>query len=154
METKQKLQTLLSYYQLTRGVGHTEKMLSGAKTGGALIMVGNFTQALLIGHDRWPASRLVTWQGLDAGTNVLRGQCRPLCLDNSAIMDILKDALAEIDRLERIVTGRDLNGALQRRIRLREPLPLGDDEKRGGLVSPTHDGYHTTKLLEADEDET
>ena len=96
-----KLQRLLFYYDCTRRVGHTRAVLQGVERVPCIIMAHTYGWALDLSRQCATGTIPFGWSGADF--DVLRGQQRPLVLDNSAMVALLREALGEIDRLSDIV---------------------------------------------------
>ena len=92
---KRKLIELTSYYHTTRQVGHTTLMRQGTDNfeDKKLVLVVNTSH----GKDlRIPKDEMVTLNSLVR----LRGQHRPLIIDNGALMTIFDDTLNEVRYFE------------------------------------------------------
>jgi len=99
--TRYKLQRLLEYYYISRGVGHTRAMIEGAKdTDGVIILAHEHRYAVSLARGCKNATPLA-WFGYGADT--LCGQRKPLLIDNGAMIDILADAINYINTLEHVV---------------------------------------------------
>jgi hypothetical protein len=97
MNTKQTLQTLLSYYTATRKIGHTRAMLAGAQnTDGCLILTG--VDDIALTPPKGASCVNVVYD--DNLVQHFVGVRKPMLVDNSAIEHILRTSLAEITRLE------------------------------------------------------
>lgn len=86
-----KLTTLLSYYGGTHRQGHTQAVLRGAKNSNCLVLVSNSQESKDIRLDN---RKTISLEFLDG----LKGQNKPLLIDNSAIIQILRDALRVINQ--------------------------------------------------------
>ena len=94
----EKLIDLITYYQMTRGVGHTQGMLEGANyTDNALILTSNGPLSYFLKSQIGsPKSVYVT----PYNSRVLRGHRRPLFIDNAELCSIFSSALERIEQLE------------------------------------------------------
>jgi hypothetical protein len=112
MNIKRKLLDLITYYNCTRGVGHTQGMLEGANyTDNALILVSNRHQVdYLKKQIGSPKSVYIT----SDSDRALRGCRKPLFIDNAETFSIFRTALSEIEYLESEIAKRDK--ALSQRI--------------------------------------
>lgn len=95
MSTKDQLETLARYFNLTRQVGHTTAMLEGAKN----------VDCMVVAHNQQWADELKHMGARDAISlwslkHRLMGIEAPLLLDNAAMFEICSGALAEINALE------------------------------------------------------
>lgn len=107
---KEKLETIHLYYNVARGIGHTELMMKGL----AHFKQRNGRKPLVVCRDSanavsvWPALKKqpVRTIGLN-DLNQLRGTNAPIAFDNYAIHQLVLDALAEIDRLEKELAKKD-----------------------------------------------
>ena len=99
MKTLQKLHMLLAYYCNRRGTGHTTILLEGAR---------NAPQVMVLAHTMVYASDLakrcdnakpLSWTSMD--DRDFAGRNAPLAIDNSAMIELLKDAIQEINALRR-----------------------------------------------------
>ena len=116
-----KLQRLLFYYDCTRRVGHTRAVLQGVERVPCIIMAHTYGWALDLSRQCATGTTPFPWSG--ANFDVLRGWQRPLVLDNSAMVALLREALHEIDRLSDIavrseeqLTGTDCGSLTNRPI--------------------------------------
>lgn len=94
MTTKEKLEELLHYYRFTRKVGHTSLMKAGTNNmENKLILVADLKDHAHVGV---PSGNAVSWNSLDR----LRGNDKPLAIDNAAMDRLLSDTLELIYELE------------------------------------------------------
>jgi hypothetical protein len=95
MDTLDRLKLLRDYYESTRGVGHTTAMLEGAKnTGGVIIMaVTRYIAEMFTATCE--SAKAISWREVDRLTEM----GAPLAIDNSAMFEILNDAISEIETL-------------------------------------------------------
>jgi hypothetical protein len=95
------LRTLLNYYQKTRRVGHTHTLLKGVESS---------PEAAILTHSDGRAVATLFPKGAylipAMETDNLIGMHRPLAVDNSGMLEILRMALITIGTLEQEV--RDL----------------------------------------------
>ena len=91
MKIKTKLQELITYYEVTRGVGHSRILHDG---------IDSSLDAILIKMRGPNTKNNISINSL----NRLRGRKNPLALDNSVLYYLLKGALEEINRLESFAT--------------------------------------------------
>jgi hypothetical protein len=97
-----KLDTLRRYYEVTHGVGHTHTLMVGTSAA---------PRALILGATEWEAEAIAQDSGLPRGqarswnadpalfAAQLQGHREPLAIDNQALILLLGEALAELDRL-------------------------------------------------------
>lgn len=90
------LNVLADYFAYRRRVGHTTAMMEGAKKTDCVILVQNEND---IKHFKKlkPDGDFRTLTSLD---DKLRGEIKPVVIDNSAMCDILSYAVSRIDFLE------------------------------------------------------
>jgi len=98
-DIKDKLYTLIQYFDMTRQRGHTTAMMQGAQNSDCLVM----THTMYMGEQLKKNfnNRKITTVTPDS-LNRLRGMNKPLLLDNGVLYTIFWDCLAEIDRLEKL----------------------------------------------------
>lgn len=100
MKIKQTLQYIINYIDFNRRVGHTTTMIRG---------VQNVDEALVIAADSQHASHLqnklprAEVVALTAPGSLL-GKTKPLAIDNHALWLICRNSLAEIERLEALIS--------------------------------------------------
>ena len=99
-DIKNTLYNLLHYYDVTRQRGHTTLMMEGAKDKDCLL----FCHTIAMGERlkkqyRNKKATVITPGNID---RILRGNNRPIAIDNAVMYTILSDSLAEICRLEEI----------------------------------------------------
>ena len=87
MSIKKKLETFLSYYGSSRGVGHTQLAKSISEKGGILVVVNKRSE---LECDQ------ISLSNFDQG---MVGKTDPIVFDNYAIMTLFTSALTEIERL-------------------------------------------------------
>lgn len=97
MKQIEKLKELMTYYNVTRQVGHTRLVKEGTEhyEGPKLILVYNMDH----GANTFPKSNkdeIISWQNLKS----LRGHHRPLAVDNGTMWGILGDSIEEIEKLQ------------------------------------------------------
>lgn len=94
---KETLEVLLNYYETTRQVGHTTAMMEGAKNTECLVVVYNSQVEKGI-KKMFPDSKnkYISIYGVDK----LKDCKTPLLIDNSALFELLDEALKEISKLE------------------------------------------------------
>lgn len=109
LDTKTKLTLLLQHYQQTRGAGHTHALFDGLKPDIRLdgqdrdkvvVMASDLNTAGRLFPFLYP-KQWTSWNSFDEREAFrLRSRQHPLVLDNSAVIDILRDALDYIGELE------------------------------------------------------
>jgi hypothetical protein len=98
MKIKETLQTLLNYYERTRGVGHTRVMLEGATNRPeALVVFAYPLQDKILTPGPLKNSQVLS---LETVTTDLLGRGVPLVFDNTGMSELLAQSLEEINRLE------------------------------------------------------
>jgi hypothetical protein len=107
MDILSKLDILLCYYIATRAVGHTHTLIHGAdeQTNGTVVLAVNMKYAEEIARQCYQATP-VSWSGLER----LRGQRKPLVIDNSAMLCLLSEAVVEITNLRAVIKGFSVEG--------------------------------------------
>lgn len=97
------LAQLKSYYDFTRGVGHTDLLRRGLDNcDRAFVMANNYRTGQHIARSRQGITP-VSLSSLDK----LRGANAPLAWDNSAIYDLIYGSLSEIDRLRKTISRQE-----------------------------------------------
>lgn len=96
---KDKLYTLIQYFDRTRQRGHTTAMMWGAQISDCLVM----THTTYMGEQLKKNfnNRKITTVTPDT-LDRLSGMNKPLLFDNGVLYTIFWDCLAEIDRLEKL----------------------------------------------------
>jgi hypothetical protein len=98
-----KLRALLDYYALTRGVGHTQLLLTGTRHTSrtdALILALTQQHADTLTHESTlPRGRGLSWGELPAALERLRGERRPLAVDHGVLQTVLEECFQEMARL-------------------------------------------------------
>lgn len=97
MDIVDKLQALIEYYNVTRGVGHTATMLDGARHRACIVLASNMRQVVGIGRQA-PQIRPVS---LGANLDGLRGLHLPLAIDNGALWTLMAEAWSCIQDLRK-----------------------------------------------------
>jgi hypothetical protein len=92
---KEKINSILNYYTLTRRIGHTDAILKGANNVSSIILTSNYKSGKSI-NKLSPNSITLGLEQIDK----LRGYKKPLLLDNDAVYSLLKECLEEINKLE------------------------------------------------------
>jgi hypothetical protein len=99
-----KLRALLDYYGHTRGVGHTQLLLTGTLHTSrleSLILALTQQHADSLTHESTlPRGRGFSWGELPWALDSLRGVRRPLAVDHAVLQTILEECLREMARLE------------------------------------------------------
>jgi hypothetical protein len=99
-----QLRTLLAYYTHTRGVGHTQLLLTGTMHTSrldALVLALTQQHADCLTHESTlPRGRGLSWSAFPGVLDRLRGARRPLAVDHAVLQTILEDCLREMARLE------------------------------------------------------
>lgn len=91
------LQELLTYYHVNRGAGHTAAVVAGAENlEDCIVVAANQSSAALLSKGNM--FTVVTLAGLENGDT--RGRRCPMVLDNHAVIELARQSLAEIARLE------------------------------------------------------
>ena len=96
MNIKRVLIELDTYYKGTRGKGHTEMMLNGAKnTNGMIVLPAmnhqkNFKKPV--------KSKFISLEHFESGS--IKSIRKPIAFDNATLMNIVSESLYEIQRLE------------------------------------------------------
>lgn len=101
MNAKSQLIELAQYLELSRRAGHTTAMMEGAKSADCIVLAHNQAGADLL-KTLEPKGKVVA---LPAIATQLKGERKPLLVDNAAMAAILSLALGEISRLEKKVAG-------------------------------------------------
>lgn len=97
---KKTLQELLTYYHVNRGVGHTSAVIAGAENlEDCIVVAANQSSAALLSKGNM--FTVVTLAGLENGD--IRGRRCPMVLDNHAVIELARQSLAEIARLEKTI---------------------------------------------------
>jgi len=107
MNAKKQLIALGQYFDSARQVGHTTAMMDGAKNADCLILAHNQAGADFIKTLK-PKGKVVAFPAID---RELKGQRKPMLLDNAAVVAVVQTALGEIERLERKIA--DMKRAAQ-----------------------------------------
>ena len=81
------LHNLLQYFLGKRGVGHTTAMLEGAKNSDCIVLVSNESIASSL-KKQYPNTKFITESSI--GNSGLQGHNKPLLIDHSVIVDILR----------------------------------------------------------------
>ena len=139
------LETLIEYYSRTRGIGHTRLMIEGLEHYQG--------EAILIGHTRDYAEQIAR-RAMHSNPNIriaprtlsslhtLRGHSGPLAYDNAALIDLFRDCLQEINKLQRE------NAELEKWKRLTEARgaiePMYQDPR---APDPFAQAFHASELL-------
>ena len=95
MNNRRILEELHHYFKTTRQVGHTTAMLEGAKNSDCIVLVKNHEHRKLLERIH-PGLKTTTLYS----PNALRGQNKPLLIDNDTMVEILSMALHEIEVAE------------------------------------------------------
>lgn len=105
MKTVEKLQEIMTYYEASRQAGHTTLMKQGTDNykGEKLILVHSLNAGTDLGYNR---KELVSWGDLSK----LRGNKKPLAIDNGTMWSILRDTIHDISILEE--ENRDMQAKL------------------------------------------
>ncbi len=101
MNIKEKLQAILSYYQVNRKVGHTQAMIRGTQNVDNVIILTEGTRT------QWkndPAARNKYVDINSFNGNELRGHKLPLVIEHTAIESLFSEALNKIAELEHIIS--------------------------------------------------
>lgn len=95
MKVKEKLRSLLTYYETSRQIGHTTLMKIGTNNyeKEKLVLSYNMSHGDNLGFKR---NEIVSWQNLER----LCGHRKPMVIDNWTLSVILSDTLKEIEKLE------------------------------------------------------
>lgn len=101
---KAKLRHIVDYYGVTRGVGHTRVLFHGVGDEPVILMFGNQKMAADLAPREKQDVIALGWGNL---WDQLYGRRLPLVLDNSAVVAILSECLAEIVYLEGIIADRE-----------------------------------------------
>ena len=94
MNIKRKIEELLFYYESTRGVGHTTLLKEGTNNNiiNKLILVYNKSTFNYLENK---TTTLISWKNIKA----LRGNNKPLSIDNGVITLLLMEVLEEFNKL-------------------------------------------------------
>jgi hypothetical protein len=96
MKTIEKLNELLAYYYATRQCGHTMLMKEGTEHYDREILV--LARDMSAGDNlNLNSKQIVSWS---SNLDKLRGQNKPLAIDNGTMMIILRETLLEFELLE------------------------------------------------------
>ena len=99
MKTLERLQILQHYIDSNRQVGHTHAMLHGVLRDDAIVLSANSAHGVylskLIKASGGKKRKIVSWHSMGG----LRGDSKPLAIDNGTMSVILGDAIDEIKRL-------------------------------------------------------
>lgn len=93
-----KIELLLSYYNNSRGVGHSMLLVNGARnTNGAIILVAN--SQIAVNMRRFcPDALVIPWSmSPDLIESLIAGQQRPMIIDNSAMVSMLYSLMEDKD---------------------------------------------------------
>lgn len=96
MKTSEKVRNLANYYAATRKVGHTTLMKEGTNNyqGDKLVLTYNMSS----GHDLgFKTDEIISWKNVDK----LRGNKKPIVIDNGVMTEIFKEITQEFYLLEK-----------------------------------------------------
>lgn len=96
MDIADKLQALIAYYNVTRGVGHTKTMLEGAFLHRCIVLAKDSRQA----RDFNRRSGVITSVGCN-DLNSLLGLRLPLAIDNAVLWTLMAEAWSCIQDLRK-----------------------------------------------------
>jgi len=94
---KDTLNTLICYYNKTRGAGHTQTMIEGAVRTDCVIITHNADFARKFNNTNH-SQQAVSLKQID---QYIRGVNKPIAFDNAALFDIFISALNQINQLEK-----------------------------------------------------
>lgn len=97
MNIKEKLLDLKTYYETTRQVGHTTKMINGAKSGKCLVLTHNMQMEKHIKNMCKNKEMIIVSL---KSRNFIRGFNLPLLIDNAAMYELICDTLKELDKIQ------------------------------------------------------
>lgn len=97
LDESERLLTLLIYLRSRRAVGHTQTMINGvANSDNVIVLVGYKQFGDEISRQCGKKIDCVAWSNIEIG---LLGKNAPIAIDNSAMLEILGDALGTIKEL-------------------------------------------------------
>ena len=95
MNIKEKLEALRAYYETTRQVGHSTLMMKGTDTYEREKLILDYKKSHFEYRNCKPAE-IISWHRLEA----LKGNNKPLAIDNGVMWVILNETLNYIEELE------------------------------------------------------
>lgn len=98
MSQKLKAESLLEYYERTRGVGHTKATINGAgssKSKACLLLAVDHKHAKFLRPKVTKGALVYVMHDL----SVAADRRQPILLDNFTIITVLEEAVAEVKRL-------------------------------------------------------
>jgi hypothetical protein len=102
MRIFEQLRNVARHLEMTRGAGHTLTMLNGAKhTSNAIILCHTIAYGESLKEQNAVRNTATTPEMLG---NLVGFSPRPLALDNQAVLQLMNDAVREIERLEHEVS--------------------------------------------------